>query len=357
MQSFVVGATGIVGGYIVEHLVRSGQTPLALSRARHNNCGAVWLQGDLAAPETWKPLSFETLYCTAEIGLLADALPHVYTTALKRVVAFTSTSLVTKIDSEVASERELLRRLAEGEKRLIAICERYGIGWTILRPTLIYAEGRDGNVSRLARLIQKFAVLPLMGSGPGLRQPVHAEDLAVGAIAAAASEAATGKIYPLVGGETISYREMVGRIFDALGKPRRIISVPPFFWRLAFALAKPFFPNANAAMGVRMAKDMVFDSMPAARDFGWNPRTFHPRFEGQNSWSKGLHLDLQRDADDGCEARDQKASPLGSAYPKIVILLGTRNGGKFIQEQLESYRTQTYENWELQVSDDGSSDD
>ena len=33
MQSFVVGATGIVGGYIVEHLVKSGETPLALSRA------------------------------------------------------------------------------------------------------------------------------------------------------------------------------------------------------------------------------------------------------------------------------------------------------------------------------------
>ena len=53
-------------------------------------------------------------------------------------------------------------------------------------------------------------------------------------IAAAASEAAIGKTYALPGGETISYREMVGRIFDALGKPRRIISAPPFVWRLAF---------------------------------------------------------------------------------------------------------------------------
>src|SRR4051795_1649350 len=169
-------------------------------------------------------------------------------------------------------------------------------------------QGRDGNVSRLARLCRRFGVLPLMGSGLGLRQPVHAEDLAIGAIAAAASEAAIGKIYPLGGGETISYREMAGRIFDALGKPRRIISVPGFLWRLGFALAKPLFPNANVAMGVRMAKDMVFDSMPAARDFGWNPRTFHPRFEGQNSWYKALDLDFQRNADDGCEARDQKAS-------------------------------------------------
>ncbi|MGY4429480.1 nucleoside-diphosphate-sugar epimerase [Bradyrhizobium sp. F1.13.1] len=279
MQSFVVGATGIVGGYIVEHLVKSGETPLALSRVNHRSCGVVWLQGDLTTPESLNLPSFETLYCTAEVGLLADALPHIYTPALRRVVAFTSTSIVTKMESEVAAERELLQRLAAGERRLIATCERYNVGWTILRPTLIYAEGRDGNVSRLARLIRRFSVLPLMGNGAGLRQPVHAEDLAMGAIAAAASDAAIGETYALPGGETISYREMVGRIFDALGKPRRIISAPPFVWRLAFALAKPLLPNANAAMGARMAKDMVFDPAPAVRDFAWNPRGFHPRFE------------------------------------------------------------------------------
>ena len=151
MQSFVVGATGIVGGYIVEHLVRSGETPLALSRAQQRSSGVVWLQGDLAKPETLKPPSFEILYCTVDIALLADALPHIYTPALKRVVAFTSTGIVTKIESEVASERELLQRLAEGERRLISTCERYRVGCTILRPTIIYAEGRDGNISRLAR--------------------------------------------------------------------------------------------------------------------------------------------------------------------------------------------------------------
>ncbi len=43
--------------------------------------------------------------------------------------------------------------------------------------------------------------------------------------------------------------------------------------------------------------------------------------------------------------------------PKVVILLATRNGATFLQEQLDSYRTQTYHNWELLVSDDGSTDD
>jgi uncharacterized protein YbjT (DUF2867 family) len=283
MKSLVVGATGIVGSYIVRHLVETGVCPLALSRNLHQDARIEWIQGDLIAPATLPAIDCATLYCTAEIGLLADALPYILTPSLRRVVAFTSTSIVTKIESGIPAERELLQRLAEGERRLIANCEQLGISWTILRPTLIYAEGRDGNVSRLARLIRKFGVLPLMGSGTGLRQPVHAEDLAAGAIQAAASDAAINKTYALPGGETLSYGEMVGRIFDELHKRRRIIPLPPWMWRIGFAVAKPFFPNANVAMGDRMAKDMVFDGAPAIRDFGWNPRGFCPRFHPAHS--------------------------------------------------------------------------
>ena len=47
---------------------------------------------------------------------------------------------------------------------------------------------------------------------------------------------------------------------------------------------------------------------------------------------------------------------MSSEYPKVVILLATRNGAEFLQPQLDSFREQTYGNWELLVSDDGSSD-
>jgi hypothetical protein len=72
---------------------------------------------------------------------------------------------------------------------------------------------------------------------------------------------------------------MIGRIFDGLGLPRRMISIPAVLWRLAFALAHPLFPNANVAMGLRMTKDMTFDATPAIADFGWNPRAFRPVFD------------------------------------------------------------------------------
>ena len=89
------------------------------------------------------------------------------------------------------------------------------------------------------------------------------------------------KFYSLPGGETITYREMIGRIFDGLRMPRRTISIPPFVWKVVFIFARPLFPCANVAMGTRMMKDMAFDLTPAAHDFGWSPRMFNPVFDSR----------------------------------------------------------------------------
>jgi nucleoside-diphosphate-sugar epimerase len=187
MTSLVIGATGIVGGYIVDQLLQAGERPIALSRSTRSSATDVeWLKGDLAEPAILKLPPVTTLYCTAHAGLLANALPRFYSPLLTRVVAFTSTSIVTKIDSDIPAERETVRLWAEAEKQLIATCQELRVAWTVLRPTIIYDEGRDANITRLSRLIERFGFIPLAGTGSGLRQPVHAEDLAIGAIAAAA---------------------------------------------------------------------------------------------------------------------------------------------------------------------------
>jgi nucleoside-diphosphate-sugar epimerase len=278
-RSLVIGATGLVGGHILRHLLLAGQRPLALSRSRQSAAEVDWFCGDLARPAEFKFPSFTTLYCTADAILLADALPHLLHPLLKRVVVFSSTSVMTKLDSEVAAERELLSNLAEAERKIASACEQRGIGWTILRPTLIYDAGHDTNITPLSRLIRRFGFMPLVAGGRGLRQPVHAEDLAIGAIAAAASPDAVNKVYSLPGGETLTYREMIGRVFDGMRLPRRTVSVPIVIWRGLFMFAKPLFPGANVAMGTRMAKDLVFDPTPAVLDFGWHPRAFNPVFD------------------------------------------------------------------------------
>ena len=42
--------------------------------------------------------------------------------------------------------------------------------------------------------------------------------------------------------------------------------------------------------------------------------------------------------------------------PKVSIIISTYNGAKYIAETIESIRSQTYQNWELIIIDDGSDD-
>ena len=147
---------------------------------------------------------FETLYSTADARLLPATLPRFSNPSLKRAIVFSSTSVITRLESEVAAERELLQGLAAAEQKIVAACEQNNVAWTILRPTLIYAEVRDINITPLSRIIRRFGFMPLVLGASGLRQRVHAEDLAIGAIAAASSPAAANRFYSLPGGETLA---------------------------------------------------------------------------------------------------------------------------------------------------------
>ena len=44
------------------------------------------------------------------------------------------------------------------------------------------------------------------------------------------------------------------------------------------------------------------------------------------------------------------------AEPHVHILMGTKNGGMFLADQLASIRGQSHQDWSLWVSDDGSTD-
>jgi nucleoside-diphosphate-sugar epimerase len=205
---------------------------------------------------------------------------------MRRLIAFSSTSRLTKGDSDEAAERDVVAALIEGEATVARACDAAGVAWTILRPTLIYDEGRDENVSRIARIIRKLGVFPLYGAASGLRQPVHARDLAAAAARALRSEASHGKTYNLPGGETLTYREMVARIAKALRRPALLLAAPEGLWRFGFAVLSAVRRRPlknNLQMARRMNVDLCFDEGEAARDFGYKPRPFTPDFNGEAS--------------------------------------------------------------------------
>jgi nucleoside-diphosphate-sugar epimerase len=267
----VLGATSLVGRFALPRLTAAGIGHAPVSRRARPG----WVQADIETTGGRAALRrAETVLSLSPIWLLPEVIDTLKAGGMKRLIAFSSTSIETKALSSHPAEQAVVARLLAGE----AAVRASGVDWTILRPTMIYAEGLDGNVSRLAGLARRFGGLPISGRGEGRRRPVHADDLAVAAIAALTAPASSRQTYALAGGETLSYRQMCERIFAGLGRRPHIVSLPPWLWRAGLTLASPVLPGATAQMGERMDRDLIFDDSAARRDLGWSPRDFHPRF-------------------------------------------------------------------------------
>jgi nucleoside-diphosphate-sugar epimerase len=270
----VLGARSLVGPFLLERL---GEAGVAVSRsAAPPDAVGRWLQADVLASPSLP--AAQLVVSLLPMWLTPLALPALRAAGVQRLVALSSTSRFTKARSPDAKERAVAEALARGEDELVQRCGEAGVTWTILRPTLVYAEGRDGNVSRLAALIRRWGVLPLYGRAEGRRQPVHAADVAAAALGALHAPAAQDRAFDLPGGETLTYRDMAARVFEGLGRRPRLLSLPPALWRTGFALAAPWLPGAGATMGARMAEDLVFDAEPARTALAWSPRPFRPQF-------------------------------------------------------------------------------
>ncbi len=194
----------------------------------------------------------------------------------RRVVVLSSTSRFTKDDSSDPEEQAVAHRLIDAELRVQAWAESLGVDCVILRPTLIYGRGRDKNISEIARFIRRFGFFPLFGKAHGLRQPIHAADVAGACLAALRAPCAVNRAYNISGGETLTYRDMVTRVFSSLGRRPRLLTVPLWGFRVAMVMLRrlPRYRQWSAAMAERMNRDLVFDHAEAARDLGFKPRAF-----------------------------------------------------------------------------------
>lgn len=227
---------------------------------------------DLDRPATIDPA--DCLIHTAPIWLLPGLLRAM--TAVPRLVAVSSTSLFTKRDSRSSKDRETAERLIEAERLVETICRERRTRWTILRPTLIYGDGRDRNVSDIARFVARFGFFPIAGEGVGRRQPVHAADLAAACLAVLDNPATFDRAYDTPGGETLTYAEMVSRIARAVRRTPRLIHLPPFLLRAVLGVASrlPGLRHLTPDVADRMNQDMDFDGGAARRDFAYDPRPF-----------------------------------------------------------------------------------
>jgi nucleoside-diphosphate-sugar epimerase len=279
----VMGATSLVGECLLPLLTQTGVQVLAFSRREHGNAdgGVEWRQLLQIPPSSSLPPLpqgevIRYWICVAPIWVLPDYFDLLEAHGARRIVVLSSTSRFTKNDSSDLEERAVARRLAEAEERVRAWADSKDVEWVILRPTLIYGRGRDKNISEMARFIRRFCFFPVFGLAGGLRQPVHADDVAGACVSALKAAAATNRAYNLSGGETLSYREMTTRVFFALGLQPKLFKVPLTLFRFVLACVRwlPRYRHWSVAMAERMNRNLLFNYADAARDFGFSPRPF-----------------------------------------------------------------------------------
>ena len=234
-----------------------------------------WTHGDLFGTVDGLPAVADIIVSLGPLNAFADWFERAPVAGIERVIALSSMSAQTKTASPDPAERALAEALRAAEQRLQRTAAARAIACTLLRPTLIYGGGSDRSLVPIARFALRWRVLPIPLGASGLRQPVHAADLAGAVAAVIDSAAAHGRIYPLGGGERMRFDRMLLRLRAAMPKFTLPLPLPQAMIRAALRARKGHDAGSISAAAVgRLRVDLVADNSEAARDFGFAPRAF-----------------------------------------------------------------------------------
>jgi NADH dehydrogenase len=100
-----------------------------------------------------------------------------------------------------------------------------GLGYAILRPTVLIGGGEDILINNIAFLLRRLPFFLIPGDGSYGIQPIHVEDLADLAVEGVYSK--ENYIRDAVGPDAYTFKEMVRLIAKTIGVERPLISIHP----------------------------------------------------------------------------------------------------------------------------------
>ncbi|HWC64465.1 MAG TPA: complex I NDUFA9 subunit family protein [Thermoanaerobaculia bacterium] len=281
MKIAVTGATGFVGGYVVDALLKAGHEPRVLvrnpdaARSRFNRPvpAVAGDLGDAGALERAFSGCDAVVHLVGIInekeGLSFDA---VHRQGTENVVAAMKKTGVRRLlhmsamGASADSPSEYGRSKAAGEEAV----RRSGLDATIFRPSIVFGPG-DGFATLLARVVRMSPVfIPVIGPGTVRFMPVSVREVAAIFAAALEKPETIGKSFDVGGPETLTMNEIYREIAAALGKPgKRLVHLPLWYGRiLAAAMSVLPDPPLTRDQLRSLSLDNVGDVSPAAAVFG-----------------------------------------------------------------------------------------
>lgn len=271
----LTGATGFLGGYVLEELVKRGHKVTCFVRKTSNldkikQLNVPYIFGELDDFESiCKALEDkEALVNIASLGF--GHAPNIINACqemnIKRAIFISTTGIFTKLNPDSKGIRLEAERLIKESD----------LDYTIIRPTMIYGTPKDRNMWRLVKYLKRLPVLPILGNGTYLQQPVYVKDLSWAVVSAYETDRSVKKAYNISGLKSLTYNEVVDVTGNALGKKVFKIHVP---MKLSYSLLKLYEkisskPKLKAEQVLRLNENKDFSHEEAAKDFGYKPISF-----------------------------------------------------------------------------------
>ena len=128
---------------------------------------------------------------------------------------------VSAIGASADSPSAYARSKAKGEAAVLETLPNS----VILRPSIVFGP-EDDFFNRFASMARIMPVLPLIGGGHTLFQPVYVCDVAEAVAKAVDGELTAGTVYELGGAQTVSFRECLELILDITHRKRVLAPLP-----------------------------------------------------------------------------------------------------------------------------------
>ncbi|MBN1202245.1 MAG: NAD(P)-dependent oxidoreductase [Anaerolineae bacterium] len=268
----ITGASGFIGGWLVETLRLSGAADVRAGIRRWSS--AVRLARfpvDIVACDVLDPEQIaqamdgvtHVIHCVsgspeAIVQGTANALEVAHKLGIRRFIHLSTTEVYGEPSGEV-DETYTLQSFGNpyGDAKIEAekLCWQYhdkGLPVTVIRPTIVYGPFSGTWTVYLARRLQSGQWSIFEGRGEGVCNLVYVADLVTGILLAARSDQAVGEAFNLSGPETLSWNDYFRRFNAALGLPE-LATKPPSRARLRSTVMVP----------VRMTARVVRDNFEA----------------------------------------------------------------------------------------------
>lgn len=168
------------------------------------------------------------------------------------------------------------------ESEVLGIAKQSRLNLTILRPTMIYGDMCDHNMSKFIKMINKMKIYPLIDSGKGLIQPVNARDLGQAYYNVLMNpELTSNKQYNLSGDKPISIKVALSMISNKLNKKTLFIPVSLKLSSYAASVIKILSLGKIDIVEkvLRMGENRAYSHELATKDFNYTPMDFEKGIE------------------------------------------------------------------------------